>query len=737
MEETLREAAVDSWREGLARSVEEKRARARELLAGGQRRLAELEGQLTQRIDVLAKQLAQGEAHAQQQAVVCDERGRGLETRDRELTGREQKLTKLLDDVQRRLGELQTRQHEVEAAGKELHFRQTECSQKEADLARQQAELGVRHEDVVRKKQELDQQQHALDQAHKAHQAEADKLKDKLAEYQQLHRDLEREKQRLTERELETQKQRRHIAQQLRGRKGEVANEAELHRAEALASAAGQELQLQMRLSEVQAKYEKLRDEVATSGQQTAEANQRAALLQKQLEAKQKEIDTRQKEAGANQNAREQFEALRRQFDTDKQKLHGEGQKKYDDARKQLEAAQGELAKRRAEAEVRGGELARLQAELAKRQAEAEAKGGEAQHVQAELDRVRREMQHQLDTLKSDQAKSQDGQVKSLQAQLDQLRQQYEEERQETQQRQKQLEGELAAAKSGASAAGDAAHELAKLRQQYQQLERQLSAARDELTAGGESAQEIERLRVENKHLEESLTEHLERVRHSAVVTETNQEFEDLRRRFELAVEDVRELKNKNAELTDQLARAKSSPGGSVDAMDWESQKRRMLEQLDSDFSEKDEKGKADKMTVEGAIKITDKIVADKEQEIAELRQLLENQSKNVGEVAVGASAIAAALDGDAIVKQERENLKQLQAKLREELKKAEVDCSLERAKVARERSELEEKMRQFAADKASAGHVEPGVGGADKSKKGGGGGKWLARLGLGSDKAK
>ena len=54
---------------------------------------------------------------------------------------------------------------------------------------------------------------------------------------------------------------RRHIAQQLRFRKGEVSKEAELHRAEALASAAGQELQLQMRLSELQAKYEKLRDE--------------------------------------------------------------------------------------------------------------------------------------------------------------------------------------------------------------------------------------------------------------------------------------------------------------------------------------------------------------------------------------------------------------------------------------------------------------------------------------------
>jgi hypothetical protein len=106
--------------------------------------------------------------------------------------------------------------------------------------------------------------------------------------------------------------------------------------------------------------------------------------------------------------------------------------------------------------------------------------------------------------------------------------------------------------------------------------------------------------------------------------------------------------------------------------------------------------------------------------------------------VAVGASAIAAALDSDEIIRQERENLQQLQARLREELKKAEVDCSLERAKVARERSELEEKLRQFAAEKASMGHVEPGVGGADKSKKGaGGGGKWLARLGLGADKGK
>lgn len=714
MEEALREAAVDSWREGFARSIEEKRARARNLLSGEQRRLKELEGQISHRIDELAKALAQGESHAQKQAAYSDERGRTLDERGRDVATREQRVTQLLDDVQRRLTDLQKRQQEVESASKDLHVRQTDCAHREAELAKQQAELGVRHQDVVRRKQELDQTQHALEVAQKAHQVESDKLKEKLADYEQLEQDLAREKQRLVERELETQKQRRHISQQLRGKKAELAKESELHRAEALASAAGQELQLQMRLSELQAKYEKLRDEVATSGQQTAEANHRVAELQKQLEAKQKELDSRHKEDGKTQSAREQFETLRRQYEAEKQKLSGDGQKKYDDARKELEAAQGELAKRRAEAEVRSGELTRLQAELAKHQSAVEAKGGEAQQLQAELDRVRQEMQQQIETLKADQAKSQDGKAQSLQKQLDDLRHQLDQERQAAlhqagkwQQRQKQLETDLATAQSGASSAD-------------------------------ESAREIARLRAENKQLEESLTDQIERVRHSAVATETNQASEDLRRRFDLALEDIRELKSKNAELTDQLSKAKSAPaGGGGEAMDWEARKRRMLEQLDSDFDENNEQQKADKLTVQEALKTTEKVMAEKEQEIDELRRKLEHQSSRADEAAGDVAALAAAVDSDDAVRKERQKLQELQEKLREELKKAEVDCSLERAKVARERTELEEKMRQFAADKASHGHVEPGVGGSAKGKKGAGGGKWLARLGLGGDKGK
>jgi hypothetical protein len=93
----------------------------------------------------------------------------------------------------------------------------------------------------------------------------------------------------------------------------------------------------------------------------------------------------------------------------------------------------------------------------------------------------------------------------------------------------------------------------------------------------------------------------------------------------------------------------------------------------------------------------------------------------------VGAAAIAQMLDTDELVRQERDNLKELQEKLREELKKAEVDISLERAKIARDRAELDEKLRLIQAERASGpGDLTPGDKGKQPAR-----GKWLARLGL------
>ena len=81
---------------------------------------------------------------------------------------------------------------------------------------------------------------------------------------------------------------------------------------------------------------------------------------------------------------------------------------------------------------------------------------------------------------------------------------------------------------------------------------------------------------------------------------------------------------------------------------------------------------------------------------------MLDNQAQQVGDVAIGAAAVAQLLDTDELVRQERESLKQLQDGLREQLRKAEVDISLERAKLARERAELDEKLRGWESEKAN-----------------------------------
>jgi hypothetical protein len=245
----------------------------------------------------------------------------------------------------------------------------------------------------------------------------------------------------------------------------------------------------------------------------------------------------------------------------------------------------------------------------------------------------------------------------------------------------------------------------------------------------------LTRLREENKQLEAWLAEAEEKGKSAAAGHGDSQELDDLKRRFEMAVQDVRELKTKNAALTEQLSKSKqggaasSSSSISAGGSDWESMKKRLLEELET-TDEGDEQAVEDKLTVESAIKITDEVVAHKDEEIRELKRLLDSQSQNVGEVAVGASAIAQMLDGDALVCQERENLLKMQESLREQLRKAEVDISLERAKLARERSELDEKLRAIEAEKASGEPaVDPatGIKGAKQPARG----KWLTRLGL------
>lgn len=156
--------------------------------------------------------------------------------------------------------------------------------------------------------------------------------------------------------------------------------------------------------------------------------------------------------------------------------------------------------------------------------------------------------------------------------------------------------------------------------------------------------------------------------------------------------------------------------------------KKRMLAELEADGEPTPERQEV-QLSIENTIRITDDIVARKDREIEELKQVLSQQSDNLGSVAVGAAAVEEMFNQDELIRQERERLQQAQVEWREKLRQAEVDISLERARIARERVELEEKLQAIAAERAQ--NQQPGSG--QSHDKGGkpSRGRWLERLGL------
>jgi chromosome segregation ATPase len=285
------------------------------------------------------------------------------------------------------------------------------------------------------------------------------------------------------------------------------------------------------------------------------------------------------------------------------------------------------------------------------------------------------------------------------------------------------------------------AEELEELRAQLanrgpdgEQAFQELAALRNEVD---ELQAESDKLQRERDELQTRLDEALRCQESPSADPANSPEMQDLQERFEMAVQEVRELKSQNERLEQELNRgepASSAPEATPSqGFDWEAQKQRLLAQLETDFDESDPEQAQDKLTVEGAIRITDQVVAEKEREIDGLQALLQNQSDNLGQVAVGAAALTEMLDHDELIQQERENLSRLQEEWREKLRKAEVDISVERAKIARERMQLEEKLRSLEAEQSRYADKDAGDDSADKSQKPSRG-RWLTRLGLKED---
>jgi septal ring factor EnvC (AmiA/AmiB activator) len=250
----------------------------------------------------------------------------------------------------------------------------------------------------------------------------------------------------------------------------------------------------------------------------------------------------------------------------------------------------------------------------------------------------------------------------------------------------------------------------------------------------GELENALEQAKQERDQLTRQLVERdhrIETLEEECRAAESRDENQDSewQQRLDMAVGELRQLRKENQELSEKLSKASATgshappPGG----FDWETQKRILLEQLENDFNPQGEEPSEARLTVEGAIQITDQVVAEKENEIAELKRLLDQQTENIGSMAVGAQALAEILDQDELIQSERQMLKQMQDEWKNKLREAELEISVERAKLARERAQLEDAQRSVGAARATPSEKDSSdVAEASKQPR-----RWLARLGL------
>lgn len=232
--------------------------------------------------------------------------------------------------------------------------------------------------------------------------------------------------------------------------------------------------------------------------------------------------------------------------------------------------------------------------------------------------------------------------------------------------------------------------------------------------------------------LQESL-EHLEEAVSQPVGSYDSDTDEDFKRRYELALDDLRELKASNGLLQEQLAKARTAASALAkqareqdEHLDWETEKRRILAALEADTDSHEPSRRAERLKIEDVVKTTDIAMAEKKEEIRELRRQIDELQATQSDSAGKTAMITNAIDADTAVQEERKRLHQLQQEMQAKMVQAEIELSLERAKMARERVELEERLRSAENIVSQATALASAADDARSPK-----GRWLSRLGL------
>jgi hypothetical protein len=238
---------------------------------------------------------------------------------------------------------------------------------------------------------------------------------------------------------------------------------------------------------------------------------------------------------------------------------------------------------------------------------------------------------------------------------------------------------------------------------------------------------EITQLRDQIQFLQNELSEsQAEPAAAYAETAELRIQVEKLRSQLLEARNEAVESRLQSNDLSSSLAKFKDPfEGQRSEALTWEQRKEALMRQLDAE-TQSDEPCDPEKvLEIQSIIQKTDAEIQRRDQEIQDLRYLLEQQAIAQNGMAIGVAAVAEMIESDAMIIAERLRLQEMQQEWEKKQRQAEIEMSLERAKLARERLELQEKSRTFEADHPPESAEEKS---ATKER---GRGRWLARLGL------
>lgn len=241
---------------------------------------------------------------------------------------------------------------------------------------------------------------------------------------------------------------------------------------------------------------------------------------------------------------------------------------------------------------------------------------------------------------------------------------------------------------------------------------------------------------------------------------ELQEDFLHLQRTLDEAWRSNEELRHQNETLAAQLAQSNvnhtvQASNGCDDSLSWENRKQLILRQMENDSFDADEfvnslststrqsAAPADQpsdqepaspqefvASLVQRIESAEETIRNRDNELQELRMLLENQpeTRDTGTV-IGASAIASMIDADALVVEERERLQQLKNDWEDKFRQAEIEASLERAKLSRERQELAKRSQELEEQLEEVQREKQEQSGSTKTGR-----RWLTELGLNQD---